>query len=143
MIKWVLFFILFFPFVSAIAVTPTNLDLTGGSEGKVYIYNTLETEVNIQVDGAYRENFTLAPEEKKILAIYLQGERPGTYEGKLIIKEIYENGFINAIEIPIEYSGSFSPTKKEMSYTFLSGGVFVMVMLILVLYIWKRRKKVK
>lgn len=142
MIKYVLFFILFLPCASAIAVSPTSLDLSDGSEGKVYIYNTLETEISIQVDGVYKENFTLAPEEKKILNISVQGQRPGSYEGQLIIKEVYENGFVNAIAIPVIYSGSFSLEKKELPYDLMFGlGLIIVVLLLFGFYMWKKKKR--
>ncbi|MDP3728752.1 MAG: hypothetical protein Q8R18_04840 [bacterium] len=138
-----LFFLLLIPCTTALAVSPTSVDLRDGSIGEVYIYNTLETQIDIQIDGVYKENFTLAPEEKKILHISVQGERPGSYEGQLIIKEVYDNGFINAIAIPVEYAGVIPQTQKQIFPVKLAVSLLPIIGILIgfTAYLYKKRKK--
>lgn len=138
MIKFFIFLILLLPFTAAIAVSPTSLDLTDGTVGKMYVYNTLDTEIKIQIDGLYKENFSLAPEENKLLNISVHGDRPGIYEGQIIIKEIYDNGFINAISIPVSYSGSFSMPQKNNNLVKIIS-VLTLIIIICIYIIWKRK----
>lgn len=135
------FFLLFFPFVQALAITPTSIDITTGTQAEVHIYNTLDQDIQIEVDGVHKENFSLAAREEKVIHFSLQEKRPGIYEGELVVKEIYENGFVNAIEIPILYGGRF-PEKKEKSFeNILSVFVLICVLTFGIVYVWKKKRK--
>ena len=137
------FFFLLIPMAAALAVTPTSLDISDKSLGKLYIYNTLNTTVNFQVHGIYTENFSLEANEVKVLEISYSEGLPGRHETALRIEEIYENSFVNAIEIPVYYSGKMQESTKgfknlEKIYLGVSMGL---AFFLCAFYVWKRKRK--
>ena len=141
--KVLFFFFLLLPAVSALAVSPTSIDVTDGSKAVLYVYNTLNQEMYFEINGLHKENFTLAAGEKKIIEISVSGERPGHYEGEIIVKEISEGSFVNAIVIPVEYSGTM-PQIQQKVFTTKIAFYFLSLVLILsafLIYSYKKRKK--
>ncbi len=136
-------FFLLLPAVSALAVSPTSLDLTDGSSGVMYVYNTLEKEVYFEIDGLQKENFTLIAGEVNSIEVSIYGERPGHYEGELLVKEISEDGFVNAIVIPVEYSGVIPHGEKEAFPIELVVSLFPITTLLVFLtwYFYKKKRK--
>ncbi len=141
--KLLFFFFLILPAVSALAVSPTNLDLTDGSTGKLYVYNTLDQETYFEIDGLQQENFTLAAGEIKTIEVSIHGERPGHYEGEILIKEISEDAFVNAIIIPVEYSGSIPQAQQKISPIMLAVSLLPIVVLFIgfTCYLYKKKRK--
>lgn len=141
--KLFFFFFLLLPCANALAVTPTSLDLTDGSIGTLYIYNTLDKEVHFEIDGLRQENFSLKGGESKEVKMEIKGERPGQYSGEIIVKELSEDGFVNAITIPVEYSGTLPQSTKTHSSTEMLSSAIVFVLLTVLFggYVWKKRKK--
>ncbi len=128
-----LFFLFCMPFVSALAVTPTSITLSEENGAQVYVYNTQEQSIDFRVHGIYAENFTLAPYEIKTVSVPAQTGSPFA-QGSLTIEEVYPEGFVNAISIPVSYAHTAFPqhTKKYFSqlllgFSLLLGGIIVFV----------------
>ena len=135
--KIIFFLFLFLPCVSALAVTPTTVTVTEDVGAKLYVYNTLNQTMDFQIEGIYGENFTLDANTVKTIEIPAQENG-----GVLRIKEIYPQGFVNAIEIPVEVQrknkeSSFDVT--SLPFTLASG--LVLCLLCVSMYGWKKKRK--
>mgnify|MGYP001615068844 CR=1 FL=1 len=141
--KILFFFFFLLPFAHALAVTPTELDITDGATGKVYVYNTFDYEMEFRVSGIYEENFTLPANGVKVLEIQHASLFPGTYEDTLRIEEIYVSGFVNAIEIPVLYSGKMSYLSGNVSLleSLAIGSFLLLIFSALGFYVWKSKFK--
>ncbi|MSR86316.1 hypothetical protein EXS74_02890 [Candidatus Woesearchaeota archaeon] len=123
--------------MSALAVTPTIVTVTEDVGAKLYVYNTLNQTMVFQIEGIYAENFTLEGNTLKIVDIPAQKKR-----GILRIKELYPQGFVNAVEIPVEVQrkakeSSFDVT--SLPFALLSG--LSLTLLFVGMYGWKRKRK--
>ncbi len=136
-------FLLLIPSVSALAVTPTSIDLRDGSEAQLYVYNTLEKEMDFRITGIYSENFTLGPlEEKRIVFSYF-GKNPGSFKSSILVQEIYTSELTNGIEIPVTYSGKI-PEREAFTIPWFSMlSSLVIIILFIVLYLWNKKKRPK
>ena len=125
------------PLVSALAVTPTSLTVTQDTGAEMYIYNTLNQTMDFEIYGAYAENFTLEENAFKNVEIPPQQEN-----GEIIVKEIYEQGFINAVAIPVNLQQSkTSQTGTTTSLLLTALSLSVVSLLSLGVYGWKKKKK--
>jgi len=94
--KLFLFLILLLPFVNALAVVPSHLEIE--DYGELKIINTRDEEVRFRISGAYEDEFVLgALESKKIIV---------EKEGIVTIEEIYNEKLANAVSVEVEKEGS-------------------------------------
>ena len=123
--KLFLFLILLLPFVNALAVVPSHLEIE--DYGELKIINTRDEEVRFRISGAYEDEFVLgALESKKIIV---------EEEGIVTIEEIYNEKLANAVSVEVEKEGSnyFGLPLSSALLSLLIGGV----------YSWKKLKKRK
>ena len=135
-----LFFLLCLPLSSAIAVTPTSITLSEESGAKVYVYNTEEHMMQYQVYGVYAENFSLEAHETKMISLPAQG---GLGKGSLHIEEVYPEGFVNAVSLPVYYSSLGFPQKRDgFSPFFFALSLFPVGIAVLgcVYYMFKKKR---
>jgi len=145
--KAFLIFLLLLPMASAVAVSPTSLDLGAGETGEIHVFNTLDRESVIQTRGVHSENFTLGVNESRVLRISVAEDFPGRHESVLLVEELYDNGLVNAISIPVSYYGHVPgystrtifgiPFGKEM----FSAGLIAIITILALAYAVKKRKK--
>jgi hypothetical protein len=113
-----LFFLILLPTVTALAITPTEIDFGELERGQtvtreLLIINTLDQKTTITINGIYKDSFVLKPNEKKLLQIPFTpiDKEDGIYKEDLIIQEDYGTNLVNAIRIPVHYKingGKFS-----------------------------------
>ena len=123
--KLFLFLILLLPFVNALAVVPSHLEIE--DYGELKIINTRDEEVRFRISGAYEDEFVLgALESKKIIV---------EKEGIVTIEEIYNEKLVNAVSVEVEKEGSnyFGLSLSSALLSLLIGGV----------YSWKKIRKRK
>ncbi|MBS3170456.1 hypothetical protein J4223_01615 [Candidatus Woesearchaeota archaeon] len=123
--KLFLFLILLLPFVNALAVVPSHLEIE--DYGELKIINTRDEEVRFRISGAYEDEFVLgALESKKIIV---------EEEGIVTIEEIYNEKLVNAVSVEVEKEGSnyFGLSLSSALLSLLIGGV----------YSWKKIRKRK
>lgn len=123
--KLFLFLILLLPFVNALAVVPSHLEIE--DYGELKIINTRDEEVRFRISGAYEDEFVLgALESKKIIV---------EKEGIVTIEEIYNEKLANAVSVEVEKEGSnyFGLSLSSALLSLLIGGV----------YSWKKIRKRK
>ena len=123
--KLFLFLILLLPFVNALAVVPSHLEIE--DYGELKIINTRDEEVRFRISGAYEDEFVLgAMESKKIIV---------EEEGIVTIEEIYNEKLVNAVSVEVEKEGSnyFGLSLSSALLSLLIGGV----------YSWKKIRKRK
>jgi len=123
--KLFLFLILLLPFVNALAVVPSHLEIE--DYGELKIINTRDEEVRFRISGAYEDEFVLgALESKKIIV---------EEEGIVTIEEIYNEKLVNAVSVEVEKEGGnyFELSLSSALLSLLIGGV----------YSWKKIKKRK
>ena len=123
--KLFLFLILLLPFVNALAVVPSHLEIE--DYGELKIINTRDEEVRFRISGAYEDEFVLgALESKKIIV---------EKEGIVTIEEIYNEKLVNAVSVEVEKEGGnyFELSLSSALLSLLIGGV----------YSWKKIKKRK
>ena len=121
--KLFLFLILLLPFVNALAVVPSHLEIE--DYGELKIINTRDEEVRFRISGAYEDEFVLgALESKKIIV---------EEEGIVTIEEIYNEKLVNAVSVEVEKEGSnyFGLSLSSALLSLLIGGV----------YSWKKIRK--
>ena len=121
--KLFLFLILLLPFVNALAVVPSHLEIE--DYGELKIINTRDEEVRFRISGAYEDEFVLgALESKKIIV---------EKEGIVTIEEIYNEKLANAVSVEVEKEGSnyFGLSLSSALLSLLIGGV----------YSWKKIRK--
>jgi len=121
--KLFLFLILLLPFVNALAVVPSHLEIE--DYGELKIINTRDEEVRFRISGAYEDEFVLgALESKKIIV---------EKEGIVTIEEIYNEKLVNAVSVEVEKEGSnyFGLSLSSALLSLLIGGV----------YSWKKIRK--
>ncbi len=121
--KWILFFILLLPFVNALAVVPSHLEIE--DQGEVKIINTRNEEVQFRVSGAYEEEFILGAKESKIIIV--------SEEGIVTIEEVYGEKLSNAVSIEVEKEGN--------KYLEMSLGSLLISLLVGGVYSWKKIRK--
>ena len=123
--KLFLFLILLLPFVNALAVVPSHLEIE--DYGELKIINTRDEEVRFRISGAYEDEFVLgALESKKIIV---------EEEGIVTIEEIYNEKLVNAVSVEVEKEGGnyFELSLSSALLSLLIGGV----------YSWKKIRKRK
>ena len=123
--KLFLFLILLLPFVNALAVVPSHLEIE--DYGELKIINTRDEEVRFRISGAYEDEFVLgALESKKIIV---------EKEGIVTIEEIYNEKLVNAVSVEVEKEGGnyFELSLSSALLSLLIGGV----------YSWKKIRKRK
>ena len=121
--KLFLFLILLLPFVNALAVVPSHLEIE--DYGELKIINTRDEEVRFRISGAYEDEFVLgALESKKIIV---------EEEGIVTIEEIYNEKLVNAVSVEVEKEGGnyFELSLSSALLSLLIGGV----------YSWKKIRK--
>ena len=121
--KLFLFLILLLPFVNALAVVPSHLEIE--DYGELKIINTRDEEVRFRISGAYEDEFVLgALESKKIIV---------EKEGIVTIEEIYNEKLVNAVSVEVEKEGGnyFELSLSSALLSLLIGGV----------YSWKKIRK--
>ena len=140
--KYIFLFLLCFPCVQALAVTPTEIFLNQENSAEIYLYNTQNKTMNFEIGGIYKENLSLDPYESRKIELPAQETKFGS---SLYIKEIYPEGFANVIEIPVEYIPKGFPESKnrKISAGSLLTAVSVLTLLSLGIFSWKRKKKLQ
>jgi len=151
--KLFLFLILLLPFVNALAVVPSHLEIE--DYGELKIINTRDEEVRFRISGAYEDEFVLgALESKKIIVEKeVRFRISGAYEDEFVlgaleskkiiveeegivtIEEIYNEKLVNAVSVEVEKEGGnyFELSLSSALLSLLIGGV----------YSWKKIKKRK
>ncbi len=135
--KILFFLFLCIPTVTALAVTPTTITVTEDAGAKLYVYNTLNQTMAFQIEGIYGENFTLTASALKIIEI-----PPEKRGGNLRIKEIYPEGFVNAIEIPVKVQKKNKESSLGIgSFPLTFASVLALTCISIGVYGWKRKKR--
>lgn len=135
--KIIFFIFCCMPLVNALAVTPTTVTVNDVIGEKVYIYNTLNQTMDFEIEGVYADNFTLQRNAFKIVEIPPQKEG-----GEIIVKEIYQEGFINAIAIPVRVQKiSSKSTLQSMVLESISVFSLLVGLLFLGIFSWRRKRK--
>lgn len=134
--KLFFFFLLFLPCASALAVTPTALTVTDTTGATLYVYNTLNETMEFQVKGLYAENFSLKENGVKELSIPSPGK-----SGQILVQEIYKQGFINAVVIPVDYKQTRKSGVNLRAIPLGIGSSIIVALVFLGMYSWKRKKQ--
>lgn len=99
--KYLILFFLLLPSALAVAVSPANIDFNENNE--IFIINTINDSVKLNLSGVYSSEFGLMPNEVKRLKL----EDNIDYD-YLLIEEEYNNGFVNSIKIPVKHDEDFN-----------------------------------
>ena len=114
MIRYLFFFFLFLPCVSAIAVTPTTLDfgfVESFETRELFVANNLDESAmyNITLDEAWFKpiTFYLEPNEIKVVNVTLASSQIDKKKLYLFVDEIKEgSSIVNSVKLPVKFSKS-------------------------------------
>ena len=131
--KIIFFFLLFLPFVSGLAVTPTSLDFGSLSRGEeVYrellVVNNENFPLEFSISGFYSEEFVLFDGESALVDVKLRviDLEDGDYVEYLRVEEVYGSNLVNAVSVKASYrvdGGDFSSDSLNLEGVKVKKGI--------------------